>query len=224
MRQLPRPGLVLVTDRSLCPDGSLVARVEAAVSGGVDMVQLREKDLSSGELYRLALELKKAIGGRATLVVNDRVDVALAANADGVQLPESGLPVGAARRLLRHGMLVGRSVHSAEGAARADADGADFLFLGTIFPSRSHPDAEGAGVRIIREARKGVRAPVLAIGGVDKTNAALCLDAGADGIAVISAILGAPDTKQAARDMKETMRQAWTQRARSTAAALRGSS
>lgn len=213
MRRLPRPSLTLVTDRSLCPGGSLVARVDAAVAGGVDLVQLREKDLSAGELHRLALELKEAIGGRAMLVVNDRLDVAMAAGVDGVQLPESGLPVGAARRLLRYHMVIGRSVHSADGAAQAEAEGADFLVLGTIFPSRSHPGALGAGVQLIKETRARVRCPVLAIGGVDPGNLGPCINAGADGVAVISAILGAPDVAAAAREMKNALRQAWAKRA-----------
>lgn len=212
MRPLPTPCLALVTDRSLCSGDTLVARVEAAVSGGVDLVQLREKDLPAGELYCLTLEIKDVIGGRAMLVVNDRVDVALAAGVDGVQLPESGLPVGATRRLLQRGMVIGRSVHSVEGAVQAEAEGADFLVLGTIFPSRSHPGAEGAGVGLISHVRKQVRAPVLAIGGVDQTNAASCLEAGADGVAVISSILGAPDPGDAARGLKEALRQAWARR------------
>ncbi|MSQ12956.1 MAG: thiamine phosphate synthase [Dehalococcoidia bacterium] len=213
MRRLPQPSLTLVTDRSLCPGGSLAARVEAAVAGGVDLVQLREKELSAGELYRLALELKEAISGRAMLVVNDRLDVAIAAGVDGVQLPESGLPVGAARRLLRCGMVIGRSVHSADGAAKAEADGADFLVLGTIFPSRSHPGALGAGIDTIKETRARVRCPVLVIGGVDTGNLGPCISAGADGVAVISALLGAPDVAAAAREMKNALRQAWAKRA-----------
>jgi thiamine-phosphate pyrophosphorylase len=190
------------------------------VAGGVDVVQLREKDMPAGQLFRLALELKEAIGGRAMLVVNDRVDVAIAASTDGVQLGEEGLPIGAARLILRYGMRVGRSVHSVEGAAEAESLGADFLVLGTIFPSRSHPGAAGAGTALVREARKRVRIPILAIGGVTVENAAACIEAGADGVAVISAILAAPDPKQAAAQLKTTLWQAWGRRAISQTATL----
>ena len=132
---LPVPCLALVTDRRLCPPGSLADRVERAIAGGVDLVQLREKDLPAGELMALARELRRVTRGRALLLVNDRVDVALACEADGVQLGEAGVPANVARKLMGPELLIGRSVHGEAGARQAEADGADFLVVGTIFPA-----------------------------------------------------------------------------------------
>ena len=131
-----------VTDRALCrgADG-LVAAVEAAVSGGADAVQLREKDLAEAELLPLARRLRAVTEGRALLIVNGPLEVALAAGADGVHLPEDApMPLRP-----RRGFLVGRSVHSAEAARRAEAEGADYLVAGPVYETRSHPGVEPAG-------------------------------------------------------------------------------
>jgi thiamine-phosphate pyrophosphorylase len=196
-----RPVLALVTDRRRAKGGNLAAAVDAAVRGGVSVVVLREKDLPAGELLCLACQLREVTRDRAALVVNDRVDVALAAGADGVHLGENALPVRAARAVAgtRTPFLVGRSVHSHEGAVRAAAEGADYLLLGTIFPSASHPGEPAAGVSLIRQVAPQVSLPVLAIGGVTASNARECVAAGAAGVAVISALLEAPDVEAAAR-------------------------
>ncbi|HEY8491726.1 MAG TPA: thiamine phosphate synthase [Dehalococcoidia bacterium] len=204
MPGLPRPCLALVTDRTLAPD--LPAAVERAVRGGVDLVQLRERDLPAGDLLRLARELRAITRGRALLVVNDRLDVALAAGADGVHLPEAGLPVPAARRLAPDGFLVGRSVHDAEGAARAAREGADYLVVGTVFPSRSHPGGGAAGPGLLGRVRAAAGPlPLLGIGGIDAGNAAAVLAAGADGVAVVSAVLAAADPEAAARALRAAL-------------------
>lgn len=163
-----------------------------AVASGVDAVHLREPDLPAGALYDLALTLRAVTRGSALLLVHDRLDVALAAGADGVQLGERGLPVAAARQVAGDRLLIGRSVHSAAGAAQAAAEGADLVLVGTIFASASHPDHSPGGVELIRAARSACTLPLIAIGGIDATNAAHALAAGADGVAVIRAILGAP--------------------------------
>ncbi len=202
---LPVPCLALVTDRRLCPPGSLADRVERAVAGGVDLVQLREKDLPAGELMELARELRRATRGRALLLVNDRVDVALACEADGVQLGEAGVPANVARKLMGPELLIGRSVHSEAGARQAEADGADFLVVGTIFPSRTHAQGGAAGVGLVGRVREAARVPVLGIGGITAENISQVMEAGAHGAAVISAILGSADPRQAAADLKEAM-------------------
>ncbi|MSP79277.1 MAG: thiamine phosphate synthase [Dehalococcoidia bacterium] len=225
MRRLPQPCLALITDRTLCPDGSLVAKVTEAVANGVGMVQVREKDLTAGELYTLTMDLKEAIAGRALLIVNDRVDIVMASGVDGVQLPETSLPTTAARRILRVGMGIGRSVHSVQGAVNAVNEGAEFLVLGTIFTSRSHPNERPAGPSLIADVKRsaaGGRAPVLAIGGVTPQNVAQCMEAGADGVAVISAILGAKDVGEATRQMKHALSEAWAKRAAAALATLLG--
>lgn len=177
----------------------------AAVAHGVDAVHLREPDLPAGELYELAAALRAVTRGRAMLIVHDRVDVALAVEADGVQLPERGLPVEAARRVAGTRLLLGRSVHSAEGAAQAAQDGADFVLLGTIFASASHPGHPPGGLDLVRAARAVCPLPLIGIGGIDATNAMHVLAAGADGVAVIRAILGADDIAAAARALRRAL-------------------
>ena len=186
--RLPSPCLCLVTDRNRTASGNIVDTVSRAVSGGVGMVQLREKDLPARALLDLAKRLRAVTTDKALLIVNDRVDVALLCDADGVQLGEDGLDVAAARELLGHDRLIGRSVHSIEGAVAAELEGADYLVLGTIFPTASHPGAETGGLDLVRAATNAVRIPVLGIGGITAGNAAAVMDAGASGIAVITAI------------------------------------
>ena len=157
------------------------------------MVQLREKDLSAHDLYDLGVRVRNAIAGRAKLIVNDRVDVAHALDADGVQLPEDGIPVADARRIVSPKMLIGRSVHSVDGAVEAESDGADFLIAGTIFPSPSHPSGPAQGVDFLRALSRGVSVPILAIGGVTTRNVSKVMEAGCSGVAVISAISEAED-------------------------------
>lgn len=214
--QLRLPCLALVTDRSLCQDLAsgeshwrqpLAAKVAQAVRGGVGLVQLREKDLPAAQLLALAQELRAVTAARALLVINDRLDVALAAGPDivGVHLPEEGLPVAAARRLAGHDFLIGRSVHSVQAAVQAQEEGADYLFVGTIFPSRSHPNAPTAGPVLLRQVAEAVSIPFLAIGGVVATNVGEVMRAGASGAAVISAILASPSPEVAARDLWAAM-------------------
>lgn len=201
-------GVHLVTDRQLREDDRLVAAVSAAVDAGVVAVHLRERDPPSGTLFELARSLREVTRGRALLIVNDRADIAVAVAADGVQLGERSLPVAAAHSVVRAGMLVGRSVHSVEAAAMARDAGADFLVVGTIFPSRSHPGQETAGVELIREVRAVFGGPLIGIGGVTEVTAAEVIAAGADGVAVISAILATDRPGQAASRLVEVVRAA----------------
>jgi thiamine-phosphate diphosphorylase len=140
------------------------------------------------------------------------VDVALACGADGVQLGEQALPVDAARRLARDRLLIGRSVHTAEGAVEAQRQGAHLLVVGSLFPTRSHPGAEPLGPAPLGSIAARARVPVLGIGGVTAANAAQVIGAGAQGVAVISAILAAGDQRQAAKELWEALSQAWNAR------------
>jgi thiamine-phosphate pyrophosphorylase len=203
-----------VTDRKLCSADSLEERVAAAVSGGVDMVQLREKDLPGGELLKLALKLRSITSGKALLVINDRLDVALAAGADGLHLPENALSIQDARQVVPSHLLVGKSVHDTTGASVAASEGADYLVLGTIFPTSSKPGAETGGPGLVSNVTLLVDAPVLAIGGVDSHNVTSVIEEGAMGIAVVSAILGAQDPEKATRELKQSMIAAWKSRSR----------
>ena len=154
------PALCLVTDRLRCNGRRIEDVVDAAVEGGVGLVQLREKDLPAADLYELALSLRAITKGRARLFINDRVDVALAAEADGVQLGENALPVDAARRIVGDRLLLGRSVHSVAGAIDAEEKGADLLTLGTIFATASHPGAYTGGIALVEEVAAAVSLPV----------------------------------------------------------------
>lgn len=209
MTRLDLPALCLVTDRRRCLGRSLEEVVAAALDGGVGMVQLREKDLPSGQLLVLANRLRALTRGRALLFVNDRVDVALAAEADGVQLGEASMPVRDARQTAGHGLLVGRSVHDVEGAAAAESEGADLLVAGTVFPSESHPGAAVAGTELLERLHRRVTVPFLAIGGVTAGNVAEAMRSGASGGAVITAIAQSNDPAQAARELLGAMRTAW---------------
>jgi thiamine-phosphate diphosphorylase len=189
----------------------MVDRIAAAVAGGVDMVQVREKDLPGGLLLELAQEIRRAAGDGPLLMVNERADVALAAGAAGVQLGEEGLPVSIAREILGPRQLVGRSVHSVEGAVEAASQGADLLVVGTMFATRSHPGAAAIGPVLLNQISQRCNTPMIGIGGINTANLGEVLKAGACGVAVISSILAADDPEEAARELKQAMFAEWTE-------------
>ena len=201
--QLPK--LCLVTDSSLKLHAPLEKVVTEAVSGGVGMVQVREKGMPSGDLHRLAKKLRDVTRGKALLIINDRVDIALAVDADGVHLPSHSLPIDVAQSLCGEEMLAGRSVHNVEEAVAAEQEGADYLILGTIYATASHPDGPVSGPELIRAVKARVQTPVYAIGGINASNAREVMNAGADGIAVIRSILASKDPRTAALELKETI-------------------
>ena len=179
--------------------------VEQAVGGGVNMVQLRDKDMSAFDTCALAVELSRAIDGRALLFINDRIDVALACGADGVQISERGLATRRAKEKAGRRLLIGRSVHSAAGAAEAAGAGADLLVLGTVFPTASHPKGPFGGEDLVRETAERVSIPIVAIGGVAASNVGQVMRAGASGAAVISAIMDSADPGAAAARLSEAV-------------------
>ena len=197
----------LVTQQSLSAGRSTVDIVEAAIEGGVDAVQLREKDVSARERYALGRRLRERTRAAGVdLIVNDRVDLAAAIDADGVHLGQSDLPVAAARDLLGEDAIVGVSTGSvAEAAAAADA-GADYLGVGAIYGTTSKPDADtandGLGLEALADIAAAVSIPVVAIGGITADNAAATVDAGATAVAVISAITAADEPATAAADLR----------------------
>ena len=178
------------------------------------MVQLREKDLPGGELLELATSIKRAINGRALLIINERADVALAAGADGVQLGEEAFPLAAARCVVGPQFLLGRSVHSVDGAIQAQTEGTHFLIVGTMFATPSHPGTAPAGPRILSDIaellkRRATPVPLIGIGGITETNLGEVMRVGASGIAVISSILGSSEPKEQATKLKRTMLDIW---------------
>ena len=172
------------------------------------MVQLRGKDYPAGELLYLAKELRTATSGRALLIVNDRVDVAILSGADGVELGENALDVHSTRKLVGPDMLIGRSVHSVGGAVEAASSGADFLVLGTIFETSTHPGARTGGLELIRHVTGKVKTPVIGIGGISESSIAEVVQAGAAGAAVITAISMAQDPAEAASRLSAAMTRA----------------
>jgi thiamine-phosphate pyrophosphorylase len=200
--------LYVVTDRQLTGGQPLRLVVEAALRGGARAFQLREKDLPPRELYPLALEMRRLTQRYgARLLINDRVDVALAVDADGVHLTTTSLPASVARQVLGPGRLIGVSTHTLAEVQAAAEGGADFLVFGPVFftPSKA-PYGEPVGLDALRGARAAVTLPILAIGGVKKANLDQVLAAGADGIAVISAVISADDPMAASQDLLATLR------------------
>ncbi len=188
--------LLVPADRMCFP------QVEAAIRGGVTLVQLREKQRSDGETYRVGMELRDLVRrAGAAFFVNDRTDLALALAADGVHVGQGDLPVDAVRRIAP-GLLVGASSHDLESARRVQA--ADYVAFGPIFPTPSKEDAAApTGVAALRQAAAEISRPLVAIGGIGAANAAQLKSSGVVGLAVISAILGASDPEAAARRLRE---------------------
>jgi thiamine-phosphate pyrophosphorylase len=192
--------LYLVTDRDVLRGKDLFEAVEKAVKGGVTLVQLREKNISGGEFYSLAVELKKLTKHyNIPLIINDRLDIALAADADGLHIGQDDLPLTVARKLLGSGKLLGYSVSNEDEAAYGQQNGADYLGAGTVFYTGTKADiGEPIGALMLEKIKKRVNIPVVGIGGINAENAGLLKKTGIDGISVISAILGRDDIENAA--------------------------
>jgi thiamine-phosphate pyrophosphorylase len=193
--------LYLITDRHQIPDGDLLKAVAAALDGGVRAVQLREKDLSAGELFFFAERLRRLTADYgARLLINDRVDVALAVAADGVHLGGQSLPIAAARRLLGASGLIGVSTHNLQELFQAGTGGADFVTFGPVFATPSKlPFGRPVGLRRLAEACRSSRLPVFALGGIHRDRVCDLLQAGCRGVALISGILAKKDPAAASR-------------------------
>ncbi len=199
--------LYLVTDRRLVVPRSLEEAVGEACRAGVRTIQLREKDLDARSLLDLAVRIRAITSSSGTaLLINERADIALACGGDGVHCPEAGFPAVASRRLLGNDASVGVSTHSFGAALGAEDNGADFITFGPVFetPSKLQYGAP-LGLDALRQVASAVRIPVFAIGGITPERARVCLDHGARGVAVISAILGAPDIARAVGDFERAL-------------------
>ena len=195
--------LYLVTDRHQTCGRSLQDVMRAALRAGVRAVQLREKDLPTCPLLALARDLTDLANMYgAKVLVNDRVDVCLAAGSAGVQLPAAGLPTAVSRRLLGPDRLIGVSAHSADEAARAEGDGADFIVLGPVFETPSkRAFGPPIGLGELERARMRCRVPLFAIGGITQQRVRDVLKAGARGVAVVGSVMAAEDVECASREL-----------------------
>ena len=194
------PRLYVVLDRTVSAGRDLEAVLAAALDGGADTIQLREKTWPSGTIFPLARRLRdRCAAASVPFIVNDRVDLALAVEADGVHLGQDDLPPGPARALLKPGMILGLSTHSVEQARAAQAAGADYVAVGSMFPTATKPEFQLVGPALARQVRPLVRVPLVGIGGITPDNVGEVVAAGVDGVAVISAVCGAPDPAAAAR-------------------------
>ena len=205
-------GVYLVTEGDLSADRSTVAIVEAAIRGGVDVVQLREKETSARERYQLGKRLRELTSEHGVpLIVNDRIDLARAIDADGVHIGDDDLPIHVARDQLGEDAIIGRSVSTPAAAREAEAVGADYLGVGAIYRTDSKdtdPEYTEIGPEAVREIRDAVEIPFVGIGGITPENAAGVVSAGADGVAVVSAITAADDPEEATRKLGEAVENA----------------
>ncbi|MDR0450273.1 MAG: thiamine phosphate synthase [Treponema sp.] len=199
--------LYLCTDRILSLGRPIGETIAAAAAGGVTMVQLREKEASSRDFYEIALELRaltRSLG--IPLVINDRLDIALAVGAEGLHIGQSDLPLKKARQLAGRNLFIGISAGTVGEALAAEREGADYLGAGAVYPTGSKADAGKAiGIKGLAAICAAVRIPVIGIGGLNAGNAGEALRAGAAGVAVISAILSQPDMEEAARRLREAV-------------------
>lgn len=193
--------LYLCTERSYLKDTTLEQAVEEAIAGGCSVVQLREKDCSSLEFYQLAKSLKTVTDRyQVPLIIDDRVDIALAVDAAGVHIGQSDLPANVVREILGADKIVGVTAKTIEQAEKAQADGASYLGVGAMYPTTTKKDAIGISLTDLEEIRRAVDIPVVAIGGVTADKVAELKPCGIDGVAVISAILNTKDRKAAAQE------------------------
>ncbi len=205
------PLLQLVTDRMRYGDRSLEDIFMPALSGGVNMIELRESDLSARDLLGEAERLRRLALGGVPLIVYDRVDVAVAASADGVHINSVSLPISAAKQAGR-GILVGKSVSSLAEAVAAEQSGADYLIVEPVFFGHYTSERSPIGPTVIRRIKAKVRLPLLAGGGITAGNAHQVIAAGADGVSVTTEIVDSDDPRQAARLLQDAMREAWPTR------------
>lgn len=199
----PRWDLYVITDETLGGGRSHEEQARAALAGGAGVIQLRDKSAASRRLYEAAAAIRALTRpAGALLIVNDRIDIALAADADGVHVGPDDLPVAVARRLLP-GKIVGASAGTVEEAIAAERDGADYLGVGAVYEARGSKADAGApvGPERVAAVRAAVRLPLVGIGGIKAANAAPVIAAGADGVAVITGIVAAPDIAAAAREL-----------------------
>jgi thiamine-phosphate pyrophosphorylase len=201
--------LYVITDRRLASGRSHEEVAREAIAGGATVIQLRDKEASTKELVEIGRRLRRLTAERGvTFIVNDRVDVALAVDADGVHLGQEDMPAALARQLMGPAKVIGVSAGTVEEAKRAEKEGANYLGVGPVYATVTKPDAgEPIGVEGLAEILRAVSIPVVAIGGINEGNVEEVVATGADGVAVVSAVVGAQDIEAAARRLHRKIKE-----------------
>jgi thiamine-phosphate pyrophosphorylase len=198
--------LYLVTDRDMLKDIDLYTAIEQAIIGGVTLVQLREKNLTSLELYNTALQVKKITDAYdIPLIINDRLDIMLAVNAAGVHLGQKDMPATVARKLIGDSKILGVSTATVEEAILAQQDGADYIGVGALFGTATKSNTRPVTIELLKQIKQSVTIPVVAIGGIKASNIAQLKPANIDGVAIVSDILAKQYIKSAAQEIKKLL-------------------
>ncbi|MEF9840574.1 MAG: thiamine phosphate synthase [Lachnospiraceae bacterium] len=203
MKQKMDYSLYLCTDRTLMSTDTLEEAVEQAIKGGCTLIQLREKDCSSGEFYQTAQSIKNITDlYHIPLIINDRVDLALAVGAAGVHVGQSDLPASIVRKIIGDDACIGVSVATVQEAVKAQEDGANYIGVGAMYATGTKLNTRNVSLELLKEIQKAVTIPIVVIGGIQKENAAIFKELGIAGLAVVSAIIAKPDIEVAARELK----------------------
>lgn len=204
MKQAVDYTLYLVTNRELMSSKTIEKSVKEAIKGGCTIVQLREKDISSKEFYDIAKSLRKITKKhKVPFIINDRVDIALAVNADGIHVGQSDLSLKNVRKLIGKDKIIGISCGNLEEAKKAYKNGADYLGVGAIFPTNTKKDAKDVGIDGLKEIINNIPLPIVAIGGINKENIEKLRDINLAGVALVSAIISQKDVKNSAKNIKK---------------------
>ena len=200
--------LYLCTDRGLMSSATIEEAVEQAILGVTGVIQLREKDMDAGDFVRMAESVKQITEKyQVPLIINDRIDVALAVGADGVHVGQRDIPAKMVRKMIGPDMLLGVSATTVEEAVQAVADGADYLGVGAMFATNTKDDAKIVTIEELKRIREAVSVPIVVIGGINMQTLEQFKGYGIDGLAVVSAVMAAQDVKQAAKDLITAFRE-----------------
>ncbi|HDP36820.1 MAG TPA: thiamine phosphate synthase [Candidatus Atribacteria bacterium] len=196
--------LYIITDQRISHGKSHLEVAEAALAGGATVIQFRDKEMEDSEAIEVCQKIHQLTKKKGVpFIVNDRVEIVKAVDADGVHLGQEDMSFSSARKILGKEKIIGISVETVEQALKAVEGGADYLGIGSIYPTATKPDAGKAlGIARLKEIRESVNIPIVAIGGINENNLEEVLRAGADGVAVISAVVSAPDITEACRKLK----------------------
>ncbi len=200
--------IYLVTDRDLMSTETLEEAVEQAIIGGCTLVQLREKDCSSLEFYNTAVKVKEITDKyNVPLLINDRLDIALAVDAAGVHVGQSDLPATVVRKIIGDDKIIGVSTGSLEQAVKAQKDGADYIGVGAMYATGTKKDANSTSMEELKKIRENVSLPIVVIGGINKEKVKDFEGTGIDGLAIVSAIIAQSDIAEATKELKNLFAQ-----------------